>query len=60
MAFSNGKTPRGLREALRFLTASRRTPTDDDRPPPSPFPGRRPHHVDGQLSLEETDDDRAA
>jgi hypothetical protein len=54
MAFSKSQhTSAGLREALRFLKAPKRKPTDADRPPPSSLPGRRARLVDGQLGLEE-------
>jgi hypothetical protein len=47
--------PPGLRAALRLHShAARRQPTDADRRlPPSTLPGRQPHHVDGQLSLDQ-------
>ena len=43
--------PPGLREALRALKLPKRAPTDDDRPPVKPFPGRKPTLIDGQIDL---------
>jgi hypothetical protein len=62
MAFSSHKTPVGLASALSFFRrASRRKLTEEDRPPASTWPGKKPQHVDGQLALlEEKEVDDAA
>jgi hypothetical protein len=51
---------RGVSQAWRALKAARRKPTDDDRPPPRPFPGQRPSFIKGQLTFEDAEGDDAA
>jgi hypothetical protein len=53
MAFSRSskKLSPGVREAMRFLKAPRREPTDADRPPPSMFAGKEPYHISGPAQL---------
>jgi hypothetical protein len=46
----------GAREAKRALSLEKRRPTDNDRPPPSVFPGRKPRVLPGQLELESIGD----
>jgi hypothetical protein len=48
--FSDWKGAHGATQ--RALKARKGPATDDDRPPPSTFPGRRATVLDGQLSLE--------
>jgi hypothetical protein len=46
----------GLAETLRLLKLPRHKPTDADRPPPSPAPGRKIEPLPGQLDLLEGDE----
>jgi hypothetical protein len=48
---STGAPNAGLRAAVRALKHEKRKPTDADRPPPTPFPGRRVKPLPGQLDL---------
>ena len=48
---TNPMPSQGLTQAIRLLKAERRKPTDADRPPPSPLPGRKVPYIAGQLSL---------
>ena len=61
MAFSKtSPASKGLREALRFLSAPRRKPTADRPPPPRVLPGRKPQRIAGPLALEEEGEGDAA
>jgi hypothetical protein len=40
-----------MREALRAYKLPKRKPTDDDRPPPSTFPGKKSKPLPGQTDL---------
>jgi hypothetical protein len=62
MAFSRSrKTSEGLTQALRLLHATRRKPTEADRPPLSILQGRRPvRKIDGQLDIYGNEDGDAA
>jgi hypothetical protein len=57
MASRSSRDPRdrsnpGLAEARRLLRLPRRKPTDADRPPVSPAPGRKINPLPGQLDLD--------
>jgi hypothetical protein len=41
----------GISEARRALNLRKGAPTDDDRPPPSVFPGKKNRPIPGQLDL---------
>jgi hypothetical protein len=45
----------GLVAARRALKARKGSATDDDRPPPSAFPGRKATVLEGQLSLKQSE-----
>jgi hypothetical protein len=49
------KPNRSLTEALRAARLPKRKPTEDDRPPPRPFPGRKSRFIPGQLTFNEID-----
>lgn len=42
----------GAAEAFRASKLAQRSPTDDDRPPVSVLPGRKPKILRGQLDLD--------
>ena len=46
------RTSPGLAAALHARKAPKRKPTEDDRPSPKPFPGRKTKPLPGQLRLE--------
>jgi hypothetical protein len=50
-----GKPERpSMLNALEALAFSRRKPhPDDDRPPPSTFPGRKAKHILGQITIDD-------
>jgi hypothetical protein len=49
---SDGNSMRpGMRDALRASKLPKRKPTDDDRPPPSTFGGKKPKLLPGQTDL---------
>jgi hypothetical protein len=60
----------GIAEAKRALRLRKGPPADGDRPPPTPFPGRKVKLIPGQLDLDgvqhgeppepECDEDEAA
>jgi hypothetical protein len=41
----------GISEALRALKLRKGPPSDDDRPPPGVFPGKKVKLIPGQLDL---------
>jgi hypothetical protein len=43
---------RGVSEALRALKARRGPPTEEDRPPPGVWPGKKVDLIAGQLDLD--------
>jgi hypothetical protein len=50
MSAQRANTP-GMRAALRALEQRRGEPADEDRPPPSTFPGPKVNPLPGQLDL---------
>jgi hypothetical protein len=47
--------PPGIAAARRALKLEKRKPNDDDRPPPSKFPGPKRKPLPGQMTLGEDD-----